>query len=188
MSSARILRRTVLLAVAGFGLSACDQQPASPSMEHAHVHAAHAAAASPVQADGRLLQRVKATTSRFNSTVQAIRAGYQPDTHCVAHPVLGAMGYHWINGALIDPVFDPMNPEVLLYAPGPGNQPRLIGVEYVVIDVGQDRPHFDGHPFDFGGVPPLEQQGIPHWSLHVWAHEYNPAGTFAPFNPNVSCG
>jgi hypothetical protein len=188
MSSSPILRRFALLAVAGFGLSACDQQPASPSMAHSDAHAAHAAAASPVQADGRLLQSVKATTSRFNSTVQAIRAGYQPDTHCVAHPELGAMGFHWVNGALIDPVFDPMNPEVLLYAPGPGNQPRLIGVEYVVIDVGQDRPHFDGHPFDIGGVPPLEQQGIPHWSLHVWAHEYNPAGTFTPFNPNVSCG
>ena len=27
----------------------------------------------------------------------------------------------------------------------------------------------------------------PHYDLHVWVWQANPAGIFAPFNPNVSC-
>jgi len=188
MKRSPIVRGLGLALLLTVGVAACEKQPASPAIDHLAAHAGHATGASPVHAHGDLLQSVKAATSRFNSTVQAVRAGYEADPHCVEHPELGGMGYHWVNFALIDPVFDPMQPEALLYARGRGPNPRLIGVEYIVIDVGQDHPHFDGHPFDVGGVPPLEAQGIPHWSLHVWAHEYNPAGTFAPFNPNVSCG
>lgn len=114
-------------------------------------------------------------------------AGYVEDPHCVAHPDLGGMGYHWANEDLIDPAFEPLVPEVLLYGPTAEGGRQLLGVEYVVIDVGQERPQFDGHPFDVGGVPPLEAAGVAHWSLHVWTHAANPSGDFSPFNPNVSC-
>lgn len=150
------------------GLAACDGSPAAP-------------------ADEDLLATVRQETATFSSTEQAIQAGYDPDDHCVAHPQLGGMGHHWVNQALIDPGFDPMRPEALLYAPQQGGNFRLVGVEYIVIDTGQDQPHFDGHPFDVGGVPPLMDAGVPHWSLHLWVHEDNPNGLFAPFNPNVSC-
>lgn len=133
------------------------------------------------QAD--LLKAVRQATARLNSTTQAIAAGYLPDAHCVAHPSLGGMGYHWANPPLVDPVFDPLHPEVALYADGPNGQRRLVAVEYVVIDVGQPRPSFAGQLFDIGGTP----VPAPHWSLHVWLYEHNPAGTFTPFNPNVSC-
>jgi hypothetical protein len=139
---------------------------------------------TPVEDD--LLTQVQQATAHFADTDAAIQAGYEPDDHCVAHPDLGGMGHHWVNGPLIDPVFEPMAPEALLYAPD-GDSYRLIGVEYIVIDVGQEHPHFDGHPFDVGGVPPLMDAGVDHWSLHVWVHEHNPSGMFAPFNPNVSC-
>jgi len=48
-------------------------------------------------------------------------------------------------------------------------------------------PHLGGYPLDVGGVPPLMEEGIPHYSLHVWAHKDNPSGVFSPFNPNVTC-
>jgi hypothetical protein len=95
------------------------------------------------------------------------------------------MGYHWINGSLIDAVFDPLQPEVLLYATGPGGNLRLVAVEYIVLDVGQTRPTFDGHPLDVRGAPFLAS--VPHWTQHVWLYEENPSGIFAKFNPNISC-
>lgn len=149
----------------------------------------HDATISANASSDNLLQSVKAATSRYNSTTQAIRAGYAPDDHCVydADGDLGGMGYHWVNGALIDPVFEPLRPEALLYEPGRGNNPRIVGVEYIVIDVGQPHPHFGDQPFDVGGVPPLMEAGVDHYSLHVWVHKDNPSGMFAPFNPNVNC-
>ena len=133
------------------------------------------------QAD--LLQAVKQATARRHSTTQAMAAGYVPDAHCVAHPTLGGMGYHWVNPALVDPAFDPLQPEVLLYEDGPNGQRKLVAVEYIVIDVGQPRPSFAGELFTVGGTP------VPaaHWSLHVWLYRDNPAGMFTAFNPDVSC-
>ena len=60
-------------------------------------------------------------------------------------------------------------------------------MEYIVLNMGQERPSFGGHPFDVGGVGPLQRAGVAHWSLHVWLFEENPAGLFAPFNPNITC-
>jgi hypothetical protein len=161
------IRLTLPLALLLAGLSACD---------------------SPAEAEPTLLEAVRQATLSFQSTSEATAAGYVADHHCVAHPELGGMGFHWVNQDLIDPVYDPMRPEALLYAPAAGGGVVLIGVEYIVIDVGQPQPSFDGHPFDVGGVPPLMEAGVAHWSLHVWAHRDNPSGLFAPFNPNVSCG
>jgi hypothetical protein len=93
------------------------------------------------------------------------------------------MGHHWVNEGLVDPVFDAANPEVVLYEKSKNGQYRLVAVEYIVIDVGQPAPTFDGQPFDVGGTP----VPAPHWSLHVWLHKENPSGLFTPFNPAVSC-
>lgn len=134
-----------------------------------------------------VLKEVKKATARYNSTTQAIRAGYEVDEHCVAVDGLGGMGYHWVNGALIDPVFDPAQPEALLYEADKNGNLKLVGVEYIVINIGQDHPHFGDHPFDVGGVPPLMEAEVPHWSLHVWVYKNNPNGIFTPFNPDVSC-
>lgn len=133
--------------------------------------------------ESSLLQSVQAATARFHSTTQAIMAGYQPDDHCVSVPGLGGMGYHWANPTLVDPVFDPLKPEVVLYARGPGGQLKLVALEYIVINTGQPRPSFGNHLLDVGGTP----VPVPHWSLHVWLYEHNPSGMFTPFNPNISC-
>jgi hypothetical protein len=140
-------------------------------------------AASAKMLETELLKSLRRATANYHSTTQAIKAGYEPDDHCVSVPGLGGMGYHWVNPSLVDPVFDAMKPEALLYASGPGGNLRLVGVEYVVINVGQQRPSFGNQLFDIGGTP----VPVPHWSLHVWVHENNPSGMFKPFNPNITC-
>ena len=134
-------------------------------------------------ADEQLLKSVTQATSRFHSTTQAINAGHVPDEHCVSLPGVGGMGFHWVNPTLVDPVFDPLKPEAVLYAPGPDGTLRLVALEYIVINTGQPAPMFGSQPFDVGGTP----IPAPHWSLHVWLYEDNPTGMFKPFNPNVSC-
>lgn len=133
--------------------------------------------------DSELLKSVKQATSRFHSTVQAVNAGYVPDDHCVSVPGRGGMGYHWANPSLIDPVYDPLKPEAVLYASGPEGKLRIVALEYIVINVGQPRPMFGSRPFDIGGTPVQ----APHWSLHVWLYQDNPNGMFTPFNPTVTC-
>ena len=134
-------------------------------------------------AESQLLMSVRRATARFHSTAQAILAGHEPTDHCVSAPGLGGMGYHWVNPSLVDPVFDPLKPEAILYATGPGGNLQLIALEYIVINVGQPAPMFGNQPFDVGGAP----VPVPHWTLHVWLYENNPSGLFAPFNPNISC-
>lgn len=130
-----------------------------------------------------LLQSVRSATARFHSTTQALTAGYEADDHCVSVPGLGGMGFHWVNPSLVDPLFDPLKPEAILYATGPGGNLRIVAVEYIVINVGQPAPTFGAQPFNVGGTP----VPVPHWSLHVWLFENNPSGIFTPFNPNISC-
>ncbi|MEZ4587141.1 MAG: hypothetical protein R2909_12130 [Gemmatimonadales bacterium] len=133
--------------------------------------------------DGALAREVRQATARFSSTTQASRAGYAVASECVASPA-GGMGFHWLKTELVDPVFDPLRPEAVLYEPrGKRGELTLVAVEYIVVDVGQPRPTFAGQPFDVGGTP----LPVPHWSLHVWLFRENPSGMFAPFNPRVTC-
>ena len=154
--------------------------PESELVTSANKSSASVAASTP---QTELLMSVHRANARFHSTAQAIKAGYEPDEHCVSVPGLGGMGFHWVNQSLVDPVFDPLKPEAILYAEGPGGNLRLIAVEYIVINIGQPAPMFGDQPFDVGGTP----VPVPHWSLHVWLYENNPSGIYTPFNPNISC-
>jgi hypothetical protein len=129
-----------------------------------------------------LLSALRRTSARFHSAAQATKHGYVSTVDCISSPA-GGMGVHWLNQSLVDPVFDPLQPENLLFAPGPDGIPKLVGVEYIVINVGQPAPVFAGQAFDIGGTP----VPVPHWSLHVWLWKDNPSGLFAMFNPDVSC-
>lgn len=163
-----------------FAVAACGDVPSAA--DHALLHLDGAVAARAAASPG-LLKQVHAATTRYHSTTQALKAGHVADPYCVEVPGLGGMGHHWANPSLVDPVFDALKPEVMLYAPDAQGNLKLVAVEYIVINVGQPAPTFDGHPFDVGGTP----VPVPHWSLHVWVHRDNPSGTFAPFNPDVNC-
>lgn len=181
MTNINVTMRSVVAVVV---LAACNEDRTTTAPV-ANLHDHHAvAAASPIGGAGKsLLKKVHSVAARFNSTKQAERAGYAADPFCVASPA-GGMGHHWLNTTLVDPVFDPLNPEVILYAPDKNGKLKLVAVEYIVINTGQGAPTFDGQAFDVGGSPPEQR---PHWTLHVWIGEPNPSGLFAPFNPNVNC-
>lgn len=163
--------------------TSCQKEARHEVIEENISSAPQNASLSAEASQSDLLKSVRAATAKFHSTTQAIMAGHEADEHCVSVPGLGGMGFHWVNPSLVDPVFDPLKPEAVLYATGPGGQLRLIALEYIVINVGQPRPSFGDQLFDIGGAP----VPVPHWTLHVWLYETNPSGMFAPFNPNVSC-
>jgi hypothetical protein len=188
-----MMRRSYPIGLAGITLAlvlvaaACDTPTAVPDVHGTHIHTAAPADRANLQAtvaQEDLLRAVRQATARFHSVPQAERRGYEQHSPCVEVPGMGAMGYHWVNVGLVDGHFDPLRPEALLYAPGPGEALQLVGVEYIVLNEGQDHPHFGDHPLDVGGTPDPR----PHWSLHVWLYAENPNGMFAPFNPDVSCG
>lgn len=136
---------------------------------------------------------VTAATARYHSVPRAEAAGYSgAGEPCVSSP-LGTMGIHYVNAALLrDDAVDPLRPEILLYVPKENGKLQLVGVEYWVRDADgdlttdQDRPSLFGQGFD--GPMPGHAPGMPvHYDLHLWQWQPNPAGTFAPFNPDLSC-
>ena len=156
-----------------------DAPPTSPAETRASALQKAADAAS---SQHELLDAVRRISARFHSQGQATRHGYVSTVDCVSSPA-GGMGVHWLNPSLVDPVFDPLHPENLLFAPGPNGIPKLAAVEYIVINAGQPAPTFGAQAFDVGGTP----VPVPHWSLHIWLWKDNPSGLFAAFNPEVSC-
>lgn len=139
------------------------------------------------------LRAVRAAVAKYHDYDNAVAAGYSlAGEPCIASPV-GTMGFHAVNGALIGAgVIDPLRPNVLLYAPRSDGSLKLVGVEYMKVDADQnlstagDRPSLFGHAFD--GPMPGHNPSMPiHYDLHVWVVEGNPSGTFANFNPSISC-
>jgi hypothetical protein len=111
---------------------------------------------------------------------------------CIDMPEMGGMGVHWANSTLVaDPAIAAAHPEALVYAPMPDGTLRLAAVEYVVIKTAWDGTHH--HPpalfgHDFNVTPAPNRYGLPaFYSLHVWAWQHNPAGTFQMWNPRVVC-
>lgn len=164
-----------LLALAMIG---CGETP--PTSPADGAAAPKKVSTSPSQSEW--LNVVRPLSARFHPERQTTKHGYVSTVDCVSSPA-GGMGVHWLNESLVDPIFDPLHPETVLFAPGPNGIPRLVAVEYIVINAGQPAPTFGGQAFDFGGTP----VPVPHWSLHVWLWKDNPSGLFAAFNPDVSC-
>ena len=135
---------------------------------------------------------VKTLRASFVGYRNSAPPGYVPDAYCVSGENGGAVGIHFVNGALIDDVLNAAEPEVLYYEPLPGGKIRLVGAEYVYFEVPFGTPpvtprHLEGHLLHYMVAP--NQFGIPFdWlRLNVWAWKRNPNGTFAGDNPNVSC-
>ena len=131
------------------------------------------------------LEIVKRATARFKDVTKAEAAGYTSTGECVTGRA-GAMGVHYMNGALLgDPKLDLRKPELLLYEPQEDGGMKLVGVEWMQLENGQKSPRilgrrFDG-PMDHDGTAPM------HYDLHVWTGRRNPRGAFSQYNPRVSC-
>jgi hypothetical protein len=173
--------------------------PSLASAEEATAHD-HSAQGAGLEDE---LALVRGATARFHRVEEAIAAGYELGwvngsgvrilTGCVAHPTAGAMGYHYFNAELMDDLeVDPLQPEVLVYAPAADGSLRLGAVEWVVRGPQSNPP---GWP---AGAPPptvlgmdmhilVPPPGPAFYLMHAWIWMNNPAGMFADWNPEVSC-
>lgn len=160
-----------------------------------------AAAACPVQPPGtRAAHQIEAAvqaTAKYHSVAKATKAGYSAfhDTagiYCISEPGMGAMGIHYVDGALVgDSKINVRHPEALVYQPGAHGKRTLVALEYIVIKSNWDAAHaapprLFGQPFNFTDAP--NRYGLPpFYSLHAWIWKSNPAGMFAMWNPRVHC-
>ncbi|GAB3193748.1 hypothetical protein [Nesterenkonia suensis] len=136
-----------------------------------------AATISPAGATGQSdLAQVRSATVAYQDVRVAMEAGYGQTSGCVPN-----MGYHYQRGvAATAEDLDPLNPEILVYAPQPNGRLALVAVEYASWDA---EAELFGTTFD----PPHPHGGPPFHTLHVWIWQGNPDGIFAPTNPNVRC-
>lgn len=133
------------------------------------------------------LAAVRAATAHFHRSEVAEAAGYVNVNvgECVELPGVGGMGYHFVNFGLVDLELDPVQPEILLYAPSPSGKLRLVAVEYAVPIEPWDAL-YDYPPSVLGqDLHPNPHLGL--YVLHAWVWQNNPYGMFADWNPNVSC-
>lgn len=212
MLHARLPGRYVLpaLALVATVAAGCGRSD-SPTQPSAAVKTDGSLAVAPQAESEAAIAAVKRATAAFHDVDKAVAAGYLPPTlgPCDASPA-GIMGVHSPNPSLIStPGVDPLRPEVLMYLPKENGGYRLIGVEYlepVILQYpdGSRRPWFDSAPWPsthvvvnptpslfgqtFQGPMPGHVPTMPwHWDLHVWAWSPNPSGTFALWNPALSC-
>ncbi len=169
-------------------------------------------AVAPQGEGSALIASVRQATAAFHDIDKAIDAGYVlPAVQVCDSSPAGTMGVHVPNPTLISafPVI-PEQPEVLLYIPRPDGSLRLVAVEYfqpVLLrntETGVVAPWFAPTPWPstyvvvnpapslfgqtFQGPMAGHVPGMPwHYDLHVWAWAPNPNGTFAQWNPSISC-
>lgn len=179
----RTLTRTalVLLPMLAAGACADTESPAEPD-ETATVQAAAQAAAADLNRDLAALRRATAHLHRFEN---AAPAGWDLQvTECKEHPPEGGMGLHFGNlPYYLDGAANVVEPEILLYEPGPSGKLRLVAVEYAV-------PYFAWQSNEAPRLFGREMKAVDEqeeWQLHVWAWKHNPSGMFEDWNPTVSC-
>ncbi|MQA24187.1 MAG: hypothetical protein GEU94_01675 [Micromonosporaceae bacterium] len=139
------------------------------------------------------LMKVRLATAKYHDIDKAIADGYHaPHPYVCVDSAEGTMGYHYLKWDRLDDKLDMRKPELLVYVPDSRRGLRLVAVEYMKPDADQDlstdgdRPTLFNQPFQ----GPMEEHeagmGI-HYDLHAWVWSDNPNGTFAQWNPAISC-
>jgi hypothetical protein len=174
---------------AAFALLSVCSSGALAQDEHAHT----AASAQQQQKQaGELVNIVRQSTERFKDVAAAEAEGYALQFGCVSGPDSGAMGLHYVNGALVNAgVLDATRPQIVIYEAKPGGGLQLIGADYLLIAEAWDKKHSGppelmGQLFHYWETP--NRFGLPaFYTLHVWAWKDNPNGAFVNWHPKVSC-
>ncbi|HXI20235.1 MAG TPA: hypothetical protein VNH46_04080 [Gemmatimonadales bacterium] len=160
--------------------------PAAAALRSDH----HEGADGQAGLDGPALAELRRVTAPFRDVENARRAGYALFGGCFSDPVLGGMGIHYANDALIgDSAVDARHPELMVYEQLPSGGLRLNAVEYIVfVDEWHAKGH-DGPPRLFGQEFHINPTLLPKpfYLLHVWAWLDNPSGIFSDWNPRVQC-
>jgi len=168
-------------------------------------------------AAGNDLDEIRAATVKYKDVNVALAEGFVPaPPGCVSAAAeglpaeMGAMGIHYIHPGMmgLNPpggrvsgnglVTDFATPTVLLYEPQADGSLEFLGVENLVFKEAWEAAGHEGPPMfgeqmwdsmaDMPGTDGDEAHGFEaHYDLHVWTERENPVGTFAPFNPAVSC-
>src|SRR6266404_392323 len=122
------------------------------------------------------LARARGATAKYHDIAQAEADGY-----INVHAYESGEGFHLVKPSLVDGNFDPEQPEVLLYAPVPGeNRLELVAVEYAIPLVLSSES-----PAGFTGDADVWQQQHepPVWKVVAWIWLHNPTGIFTTTNP-----
>ena len=139
-----------------------------------------------------LVKIVRDSTERFKDVAVAEAEGYALQFGFVSGDDFGAMGLHYINGALVNSgVLDATRPQIVIYEAMPDGEKRLIGADYLLFADAWNATH-SGPPELMGQLFHLfdspNRFGLPaFYTLHVWAWKENPNGAFVNWHPNVSC-
>ena len=184
------IRLAIAFSGAAF-LVACQQDAKPTELAITPSFVRSAGDATPIT-DEKHLEALRQVTAHFHSIDAAKHAGYSTQiTPCWAHHSAGGMGYHWGNTSLFDAAVELLRPEVVIYEPQPGGHMKFVGMEYIVpLAAWEAAGHDLNNPND---VPVLLGQKytrhsfLPIFKLHIWLWENNPSGTFADWNPKVSC-
>jgi hypothetical protein len=147
---------------------------------------------------GETLTNARDATAAFAQPAAAIAAGYELLTDsagiaCIDQPGEGAMGVHFVKGALVQSgKLDAARPQALVYEVQPEGGLRLVALEYVVFKDAWDSAH-PAPPTLFGAefmlTPGDNRFGLPaFYALHAWIGKENPSGVFSAWNPGTSCG
>jgi hypothetical protein len=145
--------------------------------------------AAPAADVNKQLAELRRVTAPYHNFDTAVAGGYVVRvTPCWEHRTEGAMGYHY---GMVDPSewdvsVNLLEPELLMYEPGPGGHMRLVGMEYVVPKAAWDLVSPDAPP-TLLGEEFHEHSFLPIYKLHIWLWRNNPRGMFADWNPKVSC-
>ena len=177
----------IALFVMGFWPSCILAQDAHAQM----LNAQHDMTADQSKA-GALLKIVRDSTARFQDVAAAEAEGYALQFGCVSGPDSGAMGLHFVNGALVNSgIIDATHPQIVIYEPTASGRLRLIGADFLVLADSWNAKH-SGPPELMGQLFHLfdapNRFGLPaFYTLHVWAWKDNPNGAFVNWHPNVKC-
>ena len=185
------LSASIALALVLSATLACRDNAGSPEPVMAPTFGPTLSKATPIT-DEAQLSDLRRVTAKFHSIEAAKQDGYTTQiTPCWAHHSAGGMGYHFGNTNLFDANVALLHPETVIYEPQAGGHMKLVGMEYIVPkDAWKAAGHDLNNPTD---VPQLlGQKYTPHsflpiFKLHIWLWQNNPSGTFADWNPKVSC-
>jgi hypothetical protein len=142
--------------------------------------------------EGALIKIVRESTERFKDVSVAESEGYTLQFGCVSGEASGAMGLHYVNGAIVNSgVLDVAHPQIVIYEATPSGGLQLIGADYLLFAEAWNKknsgpPQLMGQLFHLFDAP--NRFGLPaFYTLHVWAWKENPNGAFVNWHPNVSC-